>query len=81
MTVRTEQKSAWVIAGELPGKVYADMAAEMLEQQEIPFYVKSDFMAAAFSISTSETSGGLVKFFVPPEFKDEAESVLRTVAG
>ncbi|MDP6532276.1 MAG: DUF2007 domain-containing protein [Candidatus Marinimicrobia bacterium] len=81
MATQTDQQTTWVKAGELPGKVYADMATEMLETQGIPFYLKSDFMASAFSISTSESSAGVVKIFVPEKFRDEAESILKTVSG
>ena len=34
----------WVEAGELSGKVYADMVSEMLDQNDIPYYMKADFM-------------------------------------
>lgn len=71
----------WVEAGELSGKVYADMVAEMLDQNDIPHFMKSDFMTTAFSISSSEAPGAKVKLFVPEAYKEKAELLLRTVSG
>lgn len=71
----------WVEAGELSGKVYADMVSEMLDQNDIPYYMKADFMTTAFSISSSGMLGGKVKLFVPKAFKEKAELLLHTVSG
>lgn len=74
------EKVNWVSAGELSGKIYADMVAEMLDEKNIPYFLKADFITTTFSISSSSVPGGKVKIFVPEENKTEAEDLVKTVA-
>ncbi|MBT3217391.1 MAG: hypothetical protein HOD97_07290 [Candidatus Marinimicrobia bacterium] len=81
MTTSKQNEHTWIKVGELSGKMYADMITELLEQNDIPHFVKSDVMTTTFSISSSEATGGLIKLFVPEKYKEKAESLLHTVVG
>ena len=81
MSTSKDIDTPWVEAGELSGKVYADMVSEMLDQNDIPHYMKADFMTTAFSISSTGMPGEKVKLFVPESFKEKAELLLHTVTG
>lgn len=37
----------WVALKPVDGKVYADMVSEVFRDQEIPYYIKSDWMTSA----------------------------------
>ncbi len=55
----------WALAGTLAGKTYAEMIGEILDQEQIAHYIKSDVLTATFNISGLGSSGGQVKLFVP----------------
>lgn len=76
---RPPEKVNWVSAGELPGKIYADMVAEMLDKQNIPYFLKADFITTTFTINSSSMPGGKVKIFVPEGNLTEAEILINTV--
>ena len=63
------------------GKIYADMAAELLDNNSIPYYFKMDWASSAFSIEATTITGQIVRIFVPKEHLDKANRLASSVTG
>tara|TARA_B110000014_G_scaffold257470_1_gene242105 strand:- start:216 stop:554 length:339 start_codon:yes stop_codon:yes gene_type:complete len=63
------------------GKVYADMAAELLDNNSIPYYFKMDWASSAFSIEATTITGQIVRIFVPKEHLDKANRLASSITG
>jgi len=74
------EKIEWVEAGQFSGKVWGEMAGEILGNNDIPYFLKSDFFSTAYNISAVNMPGGLVKLFVPAINKEQAEQLIMDVA-
>ena len=70
----------WVEAGQFSGKIYGEMAGEILANNNIPYFLKSDFFTTAFNISPVNVPGAVVKLFVPENDKEQAEQLIMDVA-
>jgi len=70
----------WVEAGQFSGKVYGEMAGEILTNNNIPYFLKSDFLTAAFNISPVNIPGAVVKLFVPKNNKEQAEQLIKNLS-
>lgn len=68
----------WKKIGPFPGIVYAEMVAEVLRQQNIPFYVTQDGVSATYGVHGTSIVGNKAFLFVPEEFY---EAVLEIVEG
>ncbi len=66
----------WVEAGQFSGKVYGEMAGGILANNNIPYFLKSDFFSSAFNISPVNMPGAVVKLFVPENDKEHAEQLI-----
>ena len=66
----------WVKVKELPGKVFGEMMGEVLDSEDIPYFLKSDWSASAYNIAPAGLAGSYVQIYVPEEFCDEANNLL-----
>ena len=66
----------WVKVKELPGKIFGEMMAEVLDSAEIPYFLKSDWSASAYNIAPAGLAGSYVQIYVPENFYDKADSLL-----
>ena len=66
----------WVKVKELPGKVFGEMMGEVLDSAEIPYFLKSDWLASAYNISAAGLAGSYVQVYVPENFFDKANNLL-----
>lgn len=71
----------WVSLPPFGGKVYADMAAEILDKNEIPYYLKMDWTSSAFSIKSATLPGETVRIFVPETHQKKAENIVQGIIG
>lgn len=71
----------WVSLPPFGGKVYADMAAEILDKNEIPYYLKMDWTSSAFSIASATLPGETVRIFVPETHQKKAENIVQGIIG
>ncbi|MFC1550017.1 putative signal transducing protein [Candidatus Neomarinimicrobiota bacterium] len=71
----------WTALKTVDGKIYADMVAEILEQKNIPNYIKSDWLTSAFNISGASLVGNKVTIYVPEENYETAEKILEGIIG
>ena len=72
---------ACVIDLPFEGKIYADMAADLLDQNSIPYYLKMDWISSAFNVEATSLSGQMVRIFVPDEHKDKASELTSSIFG
>ena len=66
----------WVKVKEVPGKIFGEMMGEVLDSEEIPYFLKSDWSASAYNIAAAGLSGSYVQVYVPENFCDMATNLL-----
>jgi len=66
----------WVKVKELPGKVFGEMIGEVLDSEEIPYFLKSDWSGSAYNIAAAGLAGSYVQVYVPENFCDKANNLL-----
>ena len=71
----------WSSLPPFEGKIYADMAAELLVQHSIPYYLKMDWFSSAFNVEAASLSGQMVRIFVPEEHKEKASELTSSIFG
>ena len=59
----------------------ADMAAELLDQHSIPYYLKMDWFSSAFNVEATSLSGQMVRIFVPEEHMNKASELTLAILG
>ena len=72
----SESSNNWIVIAEFSGSVYAEMAENILIDNDIPCYTKGDFLSTAYSISAMTLPGGSVKLYIPESFKTQSETLL-----
>jgi len=74
-------KMTWSQLAPFEGKIYADMAAELLDKNSIPYYLKLDWASSSFSIEATSITGQIVRIFVPKEHLDKASGLASSITG
>ena len=60
----------------MPGKIFGEMMGEVLDSEEIPYFLKSDWSASAYNIAAAGLFGSYVQVYVPENFWDKANNLL-----
>ncbi len=71
----------WCSLPPFQGKVYADMVAEILDQNSIPYYLKMDWSSSAYSIQSTHSTGQVVRIFLPEEHLKTASELTSSIIG
>ena len=74
-----ESTENWIVIAEFSGSVYAEMAENILIDNEIPCFKKGDFLSTAYNISAMTLPGGSVKLYIPESFKTKSETLLNNI--
>ena len=61
----SESSKNWIIVAEFSGSVYAEMAENILNDNDIPCYTKGDFLSTAYNVNAMTLPGGSVKLYIP----------------
>jgi len=69
----------WESLQPFEGKIYADMAAEILDDHNIPYYLKMDWTASAFNIKGTNIPGEIVRIFVPDSYYKKASNLIENL--
>ena len=69
----------WSALPPFQGKIYADMAAEILDKNDVPYYLKMDWTASAFNIEGANLPGGLARIFVPEDSFQKAVDLVASI--
>ncbi len=73
------ENMTWVSIADFDGNIMADMAVEILKDNDVPCYTKGDFISSAFGINALSLPGGSVKLYIPDSFKAKAEDLLQDI--
>ncbi|RJP74052.1 MAG: hypothetical protein C4524_13540 [Candidatus Zixiibacteriota bacterium] len=66
----------WVKMKDLPGMVYAQMVAEVLEQRGVPHYIQSLFGSGGLGVVTGANfAGSSARIWVPEDYLDQAQEI------
>ena len=74
-----ESSKNWIILAEFSGSVYAEMAENILNDNDIPCYTKGDFLSTAYNINAMTLPGGSVKLYIPESLKTKSEELLSNI--
>jgi len=53
---------------------------KFLKNNNIPYFLKSDFFSSAFSITPTNVPGAMVKLLVPEDKKEQAENLIINIS-
>jgi len=71
----------WSSLPPFEGKIYAEMATDLLDQNSIPYYVKMDWISSAYLVEAASLHGQIIKIFVPEEHLEQASSITESILG
>lgn len=71
----------WVALPIISGKIYADMAIDLLNQNSIPHYVKMDWTSSAYLVEAASLPNQVIRIFVPKEYLKKASSITDSIIG
>jgi len=74
-------KMTWAPLPPFQGKIYADMAAELLDKNSIPYYLKMDWASSAYNIQAASVPYQIVRIFVPHEHQEKATQLTSPIFG
>ncbi len=66
----------WLPLNNLPGNIYAEMVKEVLDNQGIPCFIRSDAISTALGVRTASMPGATAQLFVPEEFHPACRKIL-----
>ena len=72
---------SWLPLPAIEGKIYAEMATDLLDQNSIPHYVKMDWISSAYLVEATSLHGQIIKIFVPEEHLEQASSITESILG
>jgi|TARA_B100000678_G_scaffold291364_1_gene307888 hypothetical protein len=71
----------WIPLPTFIGSTYADMIIEILNQKEIPHYVKSNWNSSALSTRGSGLIDDVIRVFVPKQYEQKATNIVNDITG
>ena len=74
-------KMTWSPLTPFESKVYADMAAKLLDRYSIPYYLKIDWTSSTFGIEATSIAGQVVRIYVPKAHFNKANGLVSSITG
>ena len=71
----------WSALPPFSGKVYADMAGEILDNNDIAYYLKMNWSSSAYFIGATNLTGDIVRIFVPETSFEKASDLVASISG
>jgi hypothetical protein len=71
----------WSALPPFSGKIYADMAGEILDNNDIAYYLKMNWASSAYSIEAANLTGDIVRIFVPKTSFEKASNLVASISG
>ena len=71
----------WSALPPISGKIYADMAGEILDNNDIAYYLKMNWASSAYSIEAANLTGDIVRIFVPKASFEKASILVASISG
>ncbi len=77
MTIKNNlDKETWKKIGPLPGILYAEMVAEVLKDENIPYSIVQDGIATAYLLAGTNITGNQAFIFVPEKFEERTLEII-----
>jgi len=77
--MKSNNEKNWVVIGTYNGNVNAEMAKNILIDNNIPAYIKSDFFGSAYHLNAFNMPGGQVRLYIPEEYLQKALDLLQSI--
>jgi hypothetical protein len=71
----------WSALPPFSGKIYADMAGEILDNNNIAYYLIMNWSSSAYSIEAANLTGDIVRIFVPKASFEKASDLVASISG
>jgi len=71
----------WSTLATFNGKIYADMATEILDTNDVPYYLKMDWASSALNIEGTGITGQIIRIFVPNTHFKKASDLIYHIVG
>ena len=68
-----------MVIGTYGGIINAEMAKNILLNNDVPAYIKSDFFGSAYNLNAFNIPAGTVKLYIPEGFRKKALDLLQGI--
>ncbi|MFL3026122.1 MAG: putative signal transducing protein [Candidatus Neomarinimicrobiota bacterium] len=77
--MKSDDQKDWIVISTYNGNVNAEMAKNILIENNIPSYIKSDFFGSAYNLNAFNIPAGTVKLYIPEAYKKKALDLLQGI--
>jgi len=77
--MKSGDQKDWIVISTYNGNVNAEMAKNILIENNIPSYIKSDFFGSAYNLNAFNIPAGTVKLYIPEAYKKKALDLLQGI--
>ena len=77
--MKENKNQEWVVIGTYSGIINAEMAKNILLNNDVPAYIKSDFFGSAYNLNAFNIPAGTVKLYIPEGFRKKALDLLQGI--
>ena len=77
--MKSNDQKDWIVISTYNGNVNAEMAKNILIENNIPSYIKSDFFGSAYNLNAFNIPAGTVKLYIPEAYKKKALDLLQGI--
>ena len=77
--MKENKNKEWVVIGTYSGIINAEMAKNILLNNDVPAYIKSDFFGSAYNLNAFNIPAGKVKLYIPEGFRKKALDLLQAI--
>ena len=74
-------KMTWIALDPFDNQIFSNMAAEILDNKKIPYYIKNDWASSALGIMGTGFPSQVIRIFVPKTKATKAIKLLKTLRG
>ena len=77
--MKENKNQEWMVIGTYGGIINAEMAKNILLNNDVPAYIKSDFFGSAYNLNAFNIPAGTVKLYIPEGFRKKALDLLQGI--
>ena len=77
--MKENKNQEWIVIGTYSGIINAEMAKNILLNNDVPAYIKSDFFGSAYNLNAFNIPAGTVKLYIPEGFRKKALDLLQGI--
>ena len=77
--MKENKNQEWMVIGTYSGIINAEMAKNILLNNDVPAYIKSDFFGSAYNLNAFNIPAGTVKLYIHEGFRKKALDILQGI--